>query len=121
MHSPLDNSLPKETTCAIVGGGPAGMLLGLLLARQGIDVTVLESQDDFDRDFRGDTLHASAMEIMAQLGLVEKVLEKCRARITEFEMHSQGEVVRLANLDELRTEFPFIAMVPQVDFLNLSA
>jgi 2-polyprenyl-6-methoxyphenol hydroxylase-like FAD-dependent oxidoreductase len=121
MCSPSDHALPEETTCAIVGGGPAGMLLGLLLARQRVDVTVLESHADFERDFRGDTLHASAMEIMSQLGLADEVLKRCRARIPEFELHSQGEVVRLASLNELRTEFPFIAMVPQVDFLNLLA
>lgn len=97
------------------------MVLGLLLARRGIDTTVLESRADFERDFRGDTLHASTMEIMAQLGLADKVLKKSRSRITDFELRSEGEVVRLASLKELRTEFPFIAMVPQVDFLNLLA
>ena len=73
-----------RTTCAVVGGGPGGAVLALLLARKGVDVTLLEAHPDFDREFRGDTLHPSVMEIMDQLGLADRLLELRHSKVDRF-------------------------------------
>src|SRR5215210_4418146 len=74
----------QETTCCIVGGGPGGAVLALVLARQGIPVMLLEAHDDFDRDFRGDTIHPSVVEIMDDLGLAERLLKLRHTKISQF-------------------------------------
>lgn len=108
-------------TCAIVGGGPAGMVLAYLLARHGIDVTLLEMHADFDRDFRGDTLHPSILEIMDELGLAEKLLQLPHTKIREFAVETASGRVQLADLGSLHTKFPFITVMPQVQFLDFLA
>ncbi|HXR66639.1 MAG TPA: FAD-dependent oxidoreductase [Ktedonobacteraceae bacterium] len=108
----------EETTCCIVGGGPAGAVLALLLARKGVEVTLLEEHGDFARDFRGDTVHPSTMEILAQIGLAERVLQlkHTEARAMEFET-PQG-IAGAIEFKRLKTHYPYIALIPQVHFLE---
>jgi len=107
-----------ETTCVIVGGGPAGAVLSFMLARQGIPVALLEMHKDFERDFRGDTLHPSTLEIMDELGLAERLLQLPHTRISEATLPTEAGPVTLADLGRLKTKFPFIALMPQARFLD---
>ncbi|MCH7817799.1 MAG: FAD-dependent monooxygenase, partial [Proteobacteria bacterium] len=104
--------------CCIVGAGPAGMILALLLARKGVSVKLLEMHSDLDRDFRGDTVHASTLEMLDQIGLAEGALELPHARIQEMAITTPTKVVRLVNFKRLKTKFPYVAMMPQELFLN---
>ncbi|HEX8852070.1 MAG TPA: FAD-dependent oxidoreductase [Pyrinomonadaceae bacterium] len=118
-----DNGAPeikevRRVACCIVGGGPAGAVLALLMARKGLSVALLEAHEDFDRDFRGDTLHPSVLEIMAQLGLAEELLKIRHTKIRTATFVLGGESVTVADFGRLKTRFPYIAMLPQVDFLN---
>src|SRR5512145_418141 len=106
------------TACVIVGGGPAGAVLGLLLARQGIPVRLLEMHADFNRDFRGDTLHPSVLEVMDEIGLAGRLLERAYARISQLTAPSEDGLIQLADLHVLKTHYPFIAMMPQTEFLD---
>lgn len=110
-----------HTGCAIVGGGPAGMVLALLLARQGIDTTLLEAHHDFDRDFRGDTVHPSTLEILDQIGLAQRVLALPHGKVRSLELITPERSVKIADLSRLKTPFPFVTMLPQVQLLNLLA
>src|SRR5919205_3909276 len=94
-----------QTTCCIVGGGPAGAVLALLLARRGIPVTLLEAHADFDRDFRGDTVHPAIMEILDEIGFADPVLELPHTKIRRAMPPGAGFVV---DFDHLKTRFPFI-------------
>ncbi|MBA3529087.1 MAG: FAD-dependent monooxygenase, partial [Propionibacteriaceae bacterium] len=85
-----------RTTCVIVGGGPGGVVLSLLLARKGVEVTLLEAHPDFDREFRGDTLHPSVMEIMDQLGLAKRLLEIRHSEIRKFTIQTDTGPFTLA-------------------------
>lgn len=102
----------------IAGGGPAGMMAGLLFARAGIATLVLEKHADFLRDFRGDTVHPSTMEILDQLGMLERFLKRPHNRVSEARVTIGGEMVTVADLSNLKTAAPFIAMMPQWDFLD---
>nr|WP_055502795.1 FAD-dependent oxidoreductase [Nonomuraea pusilla] len=106
-------------SCVIAGGGPAGAMLGLLLARAGVEVTLLEKHADFLRDFRGDTIHPSTMEVLDEIGLAEEFLKLPHRKANELSMLTDTRRIRLADLRRLRTRFPFIAFVPQWDFLEL--
>src|SRR5215203_1861926 len=107
----------SDAGCVVVGGGPAGAVLALLLARRGVRVTLLEAHDDFDRDFRGDTLHPSVLELMDELGLVERLHRLPHSKIhTGTIITDEGPTV-LADFRHLRTRFPYIMMLPQKDFL----
>ena len=102
----------------VIGGGPAGVMAGLLFARAGISVTVLEKHADFFRDFRGDTVHPSTMEILDQLGMLERFLERPHNRLCEARGTISGKEYVLGDFTHLKTPAPFIAMMPQWDFLD---
>ena len=107
-----------QTGCCIAGGGPAGMMLGFLLARAGVEVIVLEKHSDFLRDFRGDTIHPSTLEVMYELGLIEKFLERPHQEIREVGGQIGEEMIPLADLTHLPTHCKFLGFMPQWDFLN---
>lgn len=108
-----------NTSCCIVGGGPAGVVLSLLLARQGVCVKLLEAHDDFDRDFRGDTLHPSTMEYMDRLGLAEKILAIPHAKVHQAEILAGERKIQMADFSMLKTKYPYVTVVPQAKFLDL--
>src|SRR5438552_7776922 len=107
-----------ETRCVIVGGGPAGMMDGYLLARAGVPVVVLEKHADFIRDFRGDTIHPSTLELMHELGLLDEFLEQPHQKLRELCGIINGHAVAIADFSRLPTRCKFIALMPQWDFLN---
>ena len=106
------------TRCCIVGGGPAGMMLGYLLARAGIDTVVLEKHADFFRDFRGDTVHPSTLQVMDELGLIDGFLKLPHQQLQKLDGKFGETSIRIADLSRLKTKYPFIAFMPQWDFLN---
>jgi 2-polyprenyl-6-methoxyphenol hydroxylase-like FAD-dependent oxidoreductase len=111
----------ETTTCAIIGGGPAGMVLGLLLARAGVEVTLLEKHGDFLRDFRGDTVHPTTMRLLDELGLWERFAALPHSELHKATFEVDGRSVTYVDFARLRQPHPFVAMVPQWDLLNLLA
>lgn len=109
------------TTCCIAGGGPAGMMLGFLLARAGVDVTVLEKHADFLRDFRGDTIHPSTMQLMQELGLLDDFLKLPHTMERSIVARFGDQDVPIADFSHLPVEAPYIAFMPQWDFLDFLA
>ena len=107
-----------QTRCVIVGGGPAGMMAGYLLARAGVEVAVLEKHADFNRDFRGDTIHPSTLELMHELGLLDEFLKQPHQEARELRAVVNGQAVPVADFTKLPTRCKFIAFMPQWDFLN---
>jgi 2-polyprenyl-6-methoxyphenol hydroxylase-like FAD-dependent oxidoreductase len=114
----MSAAMGEEKDLLIVGGGPAGMMAGLLFARAGVRTLVLEKHGDFLRDFRGDTVHPSTMEILDQLGLLERFLERPHNRLDEAELQMAGRSWKIGDLTHLDTPAPFVAMMPQWDFLD---
>lgn len=110
-----------ETTCCIAGGGPAGIMLGFLLARAGVEVTVLEKHADFFRDFRGDTIHPSTLELMHELGLLDEFLKVQHDEVRELTAQIGDARVKVADFTHLPTRCKFIALMPQWDFLDFLA
>jgi 2-polyprenyl-6-methoxyphenol hydroxylase-like FAD-dependent oxidoreductase len=110
-----------QSRCVIVGGGPAGMMTGYLLARAGIDVVVLEKHADFNRDFRGDTIHPSTLELMHELGLLDEFLKLPHQKLRQIRGNFNGHLVPIADFSRLPTHCKFIAFMPQWDFLNFLA
>jgi 2-polyprenyl-6-methoxyphenol hydroxylase-like FAD-dependent oxidoreductase len=110
-----------QTRCVIVGGGPAGMMAGYLLARAGVPVAVFEKHCDFNRDFRGDTIHPSTLELMHELGLLDEFLKQPHQEVRELRAVVNGEAVPVADFTKLPTRCKFIAFMPQWDFLNFLA
>ncbi len=106
------------TQCCIAGGGPAGMMLGFLLARAGVDVVVLEKHADFFRDFRGDTVHPSTLELMSELGLIDAFLKLPHQKVETLTAQVGAERVTMVDFRHLPTHCKFVALMPQWDFLN---
>src|SRR5437773_5992052 len=102
--------------CCIAGGGPAGIMLGLLMARAGVDVLVLEKHADFLRDFRGDTVHPSTLEVMHELGLLDEFLKRPHTEARQLGGQIGDTRVTLADFSHLPTRARFIALMPQWDF-----
>ncbi|MBX9392037.1 FAD-dependent oxidoreductase [Streptomyces sp. TRM72054] len=113
----------ERTTCCVVGGGPAGMVLALLLARAGVAVTVLEKHGDFLRDFRGDTVHPTTLALLDELGLGERFARLPQRRVTTIQLPlgPDRSLVTVGNIGALRRRYNYIAMVPQWDLLDLLA
>jgi 2-polyprenyl-6-methoxyphenol hydroxylase-like FAD-dependent oxidoreductase len=112
---------PITTRCCIAGGGPAGMMLGFLLARAGIEVTVLEKHKDFLRDFRGDTIHPSTLELMHELGLLDEFLKLPHQEVSRLSFQIGGQRISMVDFSHLPTRCKFVALMPQWDFLNFLA
>ena len=110
-----------KTRCCVVGGGPAGMMLGFLLARAGIEVLVLEKHGDFFRDFRGDTIHPSTMELLHELGLLEDFLRLPHQQLPRLKLSIEGRIADGPDCSHLPVQCKFIALMPQWDFLNFLA
>ena len=120
---PQDNPISETITarCCIVGGGPAGMMCGLLLARAGIDVVVLEKHADFLRDFRGDTIHPSTLELMYELGVLDEFLRRPHQELAQIGAQIDDFTVTVADFSHLPTHCKFVGLMPQWDFLNFIA
>ena len=118
MSSEKASARAMKVRCSIVGGGPAGMMLGYLLGRAGIDVVVLEKHADFFRDFRGDTVHPSTLQVMDELGLIDEFLRLPHQQLQKLDGLFAGQALRIADLGRLDVKYPFIAFMPQWDFLN---
>ncbi len=110
-----------STTCCVAGGGPAGMMLGYLLARAGVDVVVLEKHADFLRDFRGDTVHPSTLEVMRELGLLDEFLKLPHQELQRLAAQVGDDMIHAADFSRLPLAAKFIALMPQWDFLNFLA
>lgn len=110
-----------KTRCCVAGGGPAGMMLAFLLARAGVDVVVLEKHADFLRDFRGDTIHPSTLEVMHELGLLDKFLERPHQKLVELRAYFGDVELTVADFSRLSTRCKYVVMIPQWDFLDFLA
>jgi 2-polyprenyl-6-methoxyphenol hydroxylase-like FAD-dependent oxidoreductase len=108
----------QRTGCCVVGGGPAGAVLSLLLARRGVDVVLLEEHGDFDRDFRGDTIHPAIMEIMDEIGLADEVLKLPHTEIRNAAVQTTDGPLATISFERLRTKYPYVTLMPQKDFLE---
>ncbi|GHF14564.1 hypothetical protein GCM10017786_55340 [Amycolatopsis deserti] len=113
-------AMSERTTCLVAGGGPAGMVLGLLLARAGVEVTVLEKHADFLRDFRGDTVHPSTLTLLDEMGLGERFAKLPQSRLDTVSLPGPPALT-IADFRELKVAHPYVAMVPQWDLLDLLA
>src|SRR6187399_2461232 len=108
----------RTVRCCIAGGGPAGMMLGLLLARAEVSVLVAEKHADFLRDFRGDTIHPSTLEVIRELGLLEEFLRRPHQEVRELRGEFGNRRVTLADFSHLPTHCRFVALMPQWEFLD---
>src|SRR5258705_12767640 len=110
--------MASDFALIVVGGGPAGLVAGLLFARAGCTVQIFEKHEDFFRDFRGDTVHPSTMEILDQLGMLDRFLKRPHNRVSGAELRLAGQEWTIGDLSHLNTPAPFIAMMPQWEFLD---
>jgi 2-polyprenyl-6-methoxyphenol hydroxylase-like FAD-dependent oxidoreductase len=117
-NDPANLTTTLQTRCCIVGGGPAGMMLGFLLARAGVDIMVIEKHADFLRDFRGDTIHPSTLELMYELGVLEEFLKRPHQEVRQLTGEVGKVTLTMADFSHLPTHCKFLALMPQWDFLN---
>jgi len=108
----------RETSCCIVGGGPAGLILATLLARKKVPVLLLEQHQNFNRDFRGDTVHPSTLEILDQLGWADEILKKPHGKVSSLSLQLGDRHIKIADFSTVHTRFPYIALIPQAEFLD---
>src|SRR5271170_385586 len=120
-NSPIEKIEQLNTRCCVAGGGPAGMIAGFLLARAGVDVVVLEKHADFLRDFRGDTIHPSTLELMYELGILDEFLRRPHQELSQVGGQIGDFIVPVADFSHLPTHCKFIALMPQWEFLNFIA
>lgn len=111
-------NVPEETQVCIIGGGPAGVIGAYLFALRGVSVVLLEGKPDFNREFRGDTLHASSLEILEQMGLVDEVLEQANSKIQDLSFTFPNKVMTVADFSLMDSKFPYVAIIPQDKFLS---
>src|SRR5262245_65850090 len=104
--------------CCVVGGGPGGMFLALLLARQGVDVTLLESHHDFDRDFRGDTVHPATLDVLDRIGLAHELHLLPHSKLHQMAMVTGGRHYVIANFHRLSSKFPYVMLMAQSRLLD---
>ncbi|HEY1378261.1 MAG TPA: FAD-dependent oxidoreductase [Gemmataceae bacterium] len=114
-----DDPFSTTTRCCVVGAGPAGAVLALLLARRGVPVVLLEAHHDFDRDFRGDTVHPSTLEILDQLGLADRLHQLPHGKIRSLKLRTPAGAVTIADMTRSRAKFPYVLMIPQARLLEL--
>ena len=118
----VSDSAKVSTSVCIVGGGPCGIMLGVLLARAGVDVVVLEKYKDFFRDFRGDTIHPSTLQLLYELGWLDDFLDAASQRDSVGRrQHRRASPIKVADFSHLPTHCKFVALMPQWDFLNFLA
>lgn len=121
---PADPEVPttvSHTHCAVVGGGPGGIVLSYLLARAGVPVTLLESHKDFDREFRGDTVHPSTLELLDGLGLADRLHQLPHGKLRVMRLSTPEGVYPIADFGRVRTKFPYVVLLPQDQFLDFMA
>lgn len=111
-------SIPEKTQICIIGGGPAGVVAAYLFALRGVSVVLLEGKTDFDREFRGDTLHASSLEILDQLGLADEIMQQANSRARDLSFIIAGRMMTMADFSAMDCKFPYVALIPQERFLN---
>lgn len=124
IHQTLDSATPPErhqVDCCVVGAGPAGLVLSLLLARKGVRVHLMEGRDDFDHDFRDDLAHPSALEILDSIGLADPLLKLAQARIPQLAIHAADREIILADFTRIETKFPYAALIPHAKLLQFLA
>ena len=114
----MSDTADSDTTVAIVGAGPAGMILAHCLAKAGVKVTLLEMHADFDREFRGDTIHASTMEALEQLGLADQVLNLPHEKMHEASIYTPQAQYKIGTFKRLKTKYPYVTLMPQTHFLE---
>src|SRR6516225_11240380 len=108
----------ETTCCCIVGGGPAGAMLALLLARRGVPVTLLEMHKDFDRDFRGDTIHPTVLQVLDEIGLAERLLQLPHGKQRGAVFQTADGPIKVIDFSRAGGRWPYIVMMPQVRFLE---
>ncbi len=111
-------NIPEKTQVCIIGGGPAGVISAYLFAKRGVSVVLLEGEKDFDREFRGDTFHASSLEVLDQLGFADDVVALCNSKVGQLNFKASGQSLEVADFSAMDSKFPFVGIIPQEKFLN---